>query len=53
MNSLEKGEGLDHLKIYIFFIYIYTNIIHVYIYIWASLMAQTVKNQPAMQETWV
>ena len=24
-----------------------------YIYIWASLVAQTVKNLPAMQETWV
>ena len=26
---------------------------HIYIYAWASLMAQMVKNLPAMQETWV
>ena len=26
---------------------------HIYTYIWASLVAQTVKNLPAMQETWV
>ena len=25
----------------------------IYIYIWASLVAQLVKNLPAMQETWV
>ena len=27
--------------------------IHMYIYFWASLMVQMVKNPPAMQETWV
>ena len=26
---------------------------HIYIYTWASLMTNTVKNPPAMQETWV
>ena len=26
---------------------------HIQTYIWASLVAQTVKNLPAMQETWV
>ena len=32
--------------------YIHTHT-HTHIYIWASLVAQLVKNLPAMQETWV
>ena len=42
-----------YLYIYIYTyscIYIY---IHIYTYIWASLVAQIVKNLPAMQETQV
>ena len=27
--------------------------VHIYTYIWASLVAQLVKNLPAVQETWV
>ena len=27
--------------------------VNMYIYIWASLVAQLVKSPPAMQETWV
>ena len=38
----------------ILFLYvIYGQIIAFYSVIWASLVAQTVKNLPAMQETWV
>jgi len=41
-----------YMYIYMYmYVYIYT---HTYIYIWqASLVAQSVKNLPAMQETWV
>ena len=28
-------------------------ILYIYIYVWASLVAQLVKNLPAVQETWV
>ena len=34
-------------------IYVYIAYICVYIYAWASLVAQMVKNPPAMWETWV
>ena len=43
-------------------VYIYTYIclcvyiyvcVYIYIYTWASLVAQLIKNLPAMQETWV
>ena len=40
----------QQLKVIIKYIYIHT---YIHIYIWASLVAQTVKNLPAMRETWV
>ena len=52
--------NLKQLEIYIHIsvcvcVHIYTYIhiyIHDYPFIWASLVAQTVKNPPAMWETW-
>ena len=36
------------------YIYIYTHThTHTHTYIWASLVAQLVKNPPAMKQTWV
>ena len=44
------------MQIYVYFIYIFS-VLYIYIYIficiWASLVAQTAKNLPAMQETCV
>ena len=35
------------------YVYIYIYKVPIYIYKWASMVAQTVKNLPAMQDTWV
>ena len=33
-------------------LYIYTHT-YIYVYVWVSLVAQTAKNLPTMQKTWV
>ena len=43
---------LMYLYVYIPYVYIYIHT-HMYIQVWASLVTQTVKNLPAIQETWV
>ena len=52
-----KPSGNDKKIMYIcIYIYIYIYIhtyIHTYIHVWASLVAQMIKNPPAMWETWV
>ena len=48
-RSEQLGKGGQSGTLYLFF-----NFIYIFIYLhWASLVAQMVKNPPAMQETWV
>ena len=48
-RSEQLGKGGQSGTLYLFF-----NFIYIFIYLhWASLVAQMVKNPPAMQETWI
>ena len=48
-RSEQLGKGGQSGTLYLFF-----NFIYIFIYLhWASLVAQMVKNPPAMQKTWV
>ena len=49
MNSIDFINDPNQNYIYIY-TYIHT---HIYTYTWASLVAQMVKNLPAMRQTWV
>ena len=41
------------LYCHFFYFHLFQIYSHVYLFLWASLIAQLVKNPPAMQETWV
>ena len=51
-DSLNVKYVCLYLYLYLYSIYIYIYI-YIYTYIWASLLAQIVKNLPAMQDTQV
>ena len=51
---LHDIERVFFFSLFQLFVYIHTHIFdYTYTYIWASLVAQTVKNLLAVQETWV